>query len=67
MVRKQTKLFLLTIAIPAVLGLAACAPAPLAPLASELAHAWPLPLTGLHRLAFEAGAVTLTLGFGDAH
>ncbi len=46
--------------------LAACAPAPLAALASELAHAWPLPLTGLHRLAFEAGAVTLTLGFGDA-
>jgi tRNA 5-methylaminomethyl-2-thiouridine biosynthesis bifunctional protein len=46
--------------------LAHCAPAPLAALASELARAWPLPLTGLHRLAFEAGAVTLTLGFGDA-
>jgi tRNA 5-methylaminomethyl-2-thiouridine biosynthesis bifunctional protein len=46
--------------------LARCAPEPLAALASELGRAWPLPLTGLHRLAFEAGAVTLTLGFGDA-
>src|SRR5260370_33877366 len=46
--------------------LAACAPAPLAPLASELAHAWPLPLTGLHRLPFEARALTLTPGFGGA-
>jgi tRNA 5-methylaminomethyl-2-thiouridine biosynthesis bifunctional protein len=46
--------------------LARCAPPPLADLAQELARAWPLPLTGLHRLAFEAGAVTLTLAFGDA-
>jgi tRNA 5-methylaminomethyl-2-thiouridine biosynthesis bifunctional protein len=46
--------------------LARCAPQPLAALASELARAWPLPLAGLHRLEFEAGAITLTLGFGDA-
>src|SRR5262245_59686447 len=37
----------------------------LAPLASELRAAWPLPLPGLHRLHFESGRVTLTLAFGD--
>jgi tRNA 5-methylaminomethyl-2-thiouridine biosynthesis bifunctional protein len=46
--------------------LARCAPQPLAALASELTRAWPLPLAGLHRLVFEAGAITLSLGFGDA-
>ena len=43
-----------------------CAPPPLRALAAQLAGAWPPPLTGLHRLAFEGGAVTLTLGLGDA-
>jgi tRNA 5-methylaminomethyl-2-thiouridine biosynthesis bifunctional protein len=43
-----------------------CAPMSLRPLADELARTWPPPLTGLHRLVFEAGAVTLTLGFADA-
>jgi len=46
--------------------LARCAPAPLSALAGELARIWPQALTGLHRLSFEAGAVTLTLGLGDA-
>ncbi len=35
-------------------------------LARELADAWPLPLSGLHRLEFEGGRVTLTIAFGDA-
>ncbi|HEX4585596.1 MAG TPA: bifunctional tRNA (5-methylaminomethyl-2-thiouridine)(34)-methyltransferase MnmD/FAD-dependent 5-carboxymethylaminomethyl-2-thiouridine(34) oxidoreductase MnmC [Burkholderiaceae bacterium] len=43
-----------------------CCPPPVAALAAQLARAWPLPLSGLHRLVFEAGAVTLTLGLGDA-
>ncbi|MCH1988992.1 tRNA (5-methylaminomethyl-2-thiouridine)(34)-methyltransferase MnmD [Achromobacter xylosoxidans] len=38
----------------------------LAPLAAQLAAQWPPLLPGLHRLEFEGGAVTLTLGFGDA-
>jgi len=42
------------------------APAGLQPLARELAAIWPLPLPGLHRLAFDGGAVTLTLALGDA-
>jgi len=42
------------------------APPPLAALAAELADAWPPPLTGLHRLSLEGGAVTLTLALGDA-
>src|SRR4029077_790111 len=46
--------------------LARCAPQPLAALASELARAWPLALGVLHRLEFETGAITLTLGLGDA-
>lgn len=46
--------------------LARCAPLSLAALAAELVRALPPPLTGLHRLLFDAGAVTLTLGFGDA-
>jgi tRNA 5-methylaminomethyl-2-thiouridine biosynthesis bifunctional protein len=46
--------------------LARCAPQALSTLASQLTRAWPLPLAGLHRLVFEAGAITLTLGFGDA-
>ncbi len=47
--------------------LVAHVPAPLAPLARQLAAAWPLPLPGLHRLEFEDGAVVLTLALGDAH
>lgn len=46
--------------------LARYAPAPLADLAQRLAAQWPALLPGLHRLEFENGAVTLTLGFGDA-
>lgn len=42
------------------------APAQLADLARRLAAQWPDLLPGLHRLEFENGAVTLTLGFGDA-
>ena len=47
----------------------------LATLGDDLAHSadlpallagWPLALPGLHRLRFAAGAVTLTLAFGDA-
>lgn len=38
----------------------------LAPLAAELQQQWPLCVPGLHRLSFDAGRVTLTLGFGDA-
>jgi tRNA 5-methylaminomethyl-2-thiouridine biosynthesis bifunctional protein len=45
--------------------LAAAAPGPLRPLADELARAWPLPLPGLHGVDFDAGAVRLTLAFGD--
>ncbi|MGS1007424.1 tRNA (5-methylaminomethyl-2-thiouridine)(34)-methyltransferase MnmD [Achromobacter anxifer] len=41
-------------------------PEPLADLGRQLAAAWPALLPGLHRLEFEGGAVTLTLGFGDA-
>lgn len=37
----------------------------LAALGAQLRHAWPDPLPGIHRLAFEGGAVTLTLAFGD--
>jgi tRNA 5-methylaminomethyl-2-thiouridine biosynthesis bifunctional protein len=46
--------------------LTAHAPESLAPLAQQLAVAWPLPLPGLHRLEFEGGAVVLTLALGDA-
>jgi tRNA 5-methylaminomethyl-2-thiouridine biosynthesis bifunctional protein len=35
-------------------------------LAQQLIAAWPLNLPGLHRLEFEGGAVTLTLGVGSA-
>lgn len=42
------------------------APEPLAALATRLSAQWPALLPGLHRLEFENGAVTLTLGFGDA-
>ena len=42
------------------------APAELQPLASRLARQWPLPLPGLHRLAFEGERVVLTLALGDA-
>jgi tRNA 5-methylaminomethyl-2-thiouridine biosynthesis bifunctional protein len=42
------------------------APPPLAALAHLLAAQWPLPLSGVHRLVFEDGAVTLTLALGDA-
>lgn len=37
-----------------------------APLGRELAEAWPLPVAGFHRLAFEGGQVMLTLLLGDA-
>lgn len=46
--------------------LARHAPEPVAALAAQLAAQWPTLLPGLHRLEFEGGAVTLTLGFGDA-
>ncbi|MEN4921683.1 tRNA (5-methylaminomethyl-2-thiouridine)(34)-methyltransferase MnmD, partial [Achromobacter spanius] len=42
------------------------APEPLAELGRSLAAQWPELLPGLHRLEFENGAVSLTLGFGDA-
>ncbi|MBC9906164.1 FAD-dependent 5-carboxymethylaminomethyl-2-thiouridine(34) oxidoreductase MnmC [Achromobacter xylosoxidans] len=42
------------------------APEPLAALGRQLAAGWPVLLPGLHRLEFEGGAVTLTLGLGDA-
>ena len=35
-------------------------------LASALLHAWPPPLRGLHRMAFDGGRVMLTLALGDA-
>lgn len=37
-----------------------------AALAAQLARQWPALLPGLHRLEFEGGALTLTLGFGLA-
>lgn len=37
-----------------------------APLAAQLQSVWPLPLSGLHRLEFEDGRVTLTVAFADA-
>jgi len=42
------------------------APAELAPLATELAAQWPLPVRGLHRLTFDGGRVHLLLALGDA-
>jgi len=45
---------------------AGAVPAGLRPLAAQLVAAWPPLLPGLHRLEFEEGAVTLTLGFGRA-
>jgi tRNA 5-methylaminomethyl-2-thiouridine biosynthesis bifunctional protein len=42
------------------------APPELASLAQAVAAALPLPLPGLHRLAFDAGAVELSLLYGDA-
>ncbi|KKO73097.1 tRNA (5-methylaminomethyl-2-thiouridine)(34)-methyltransferase MnmD [Kerstersia gyiorum] len=51
-------------------GLLAMWRASLAPelqdLAAQLHAQWPDPLPGLHRLEFEGGALTLTLGFGQA-
>ncbi len=38
----------------------------LAPLAAQLQAQWPDLVPGLHRLSFEHGRVTLTLGLGDA-
>ena len=38
----------------------------LASLAQELTHAWPLPVAGFHRLAFDRGRVMLTLLLGEA-
>jgi tRNA 5-methylaminomethyl-2-thiouridine biosynthesis bifunctional protein len=43
-----------------------CAPSSLSELAGELGRAWPPALTGLHQRTFDTGAVTLTLGLGDA-
>lgn len=42
------------------------APAPLAALAGELVRQWPPPVSGLHRLQFDGGSVTLTLALGLA-
>lgn len=42
------------------------APDELKPLAAQLGEQWPLPLPGLHRLAFEDDRVVLTLALGDA-
>ncbi len=39
-------------------------PEAIQPLANQLSQAWPLLLPGVHRLEFDAGAVTLTLYFG---
>jgi len=41
-------------------------PAEVAGLAAQLRRHWPTRLPGLHRLDFEEGALTLTLGFGLA-
>lgn len=38
----------------------------LAPLAETLRQSWPVPVPGVHRLAFDGGRVTLMLFFGDA-
>jgi tRNA 5-methylaminomethyl-2-thiouridine biosynthesis bifunctional protein len=40
--------------------------ATVAPLAEQLAQAWPMLTPGLHRLEFDDARVTLTLAFGDA-
>lgn len=45
---------------------AAVADASIAPLARQLADAWPMLVPGTHRLEFEEGRVILTLVFGDA-
>jgi tRNA 5-methylaminomethyl-2-thiouridine biosynthesis bifunctional protein len=45
---------------------AAVADASIAPLARQLADAWPTLVPGAHRLEFEEGRVVLTLVFGDA-
>ena len=53
---------------PALLARAALADpamAPLAPLADELARAWPRRVRGVHRRAFDGGRVRLTLLLGD--
>lgn len=42
------------------------ADATIAPLAAELAVAWPPLIGGVHRLSFDSGRVTLTIAFGDA-
>jgi tRNA 5-methylaminomethyl-2-thiouridine biosynthesis bifunctional protein len=42
------------------------ADAAMAPLAQQLADAWPPLTSGMHRLEFEGGRVTLTLAFGEA-
>jgi tRNA 5-methylaminomethyl-2-thiouridine biosynthesis bifunctional protein len=47
-------------------ALAEAAPAELKAPARDLAARWPLPLPGLHRIEFDAGAVVLTLALGDA-
>ena len=41
-------------------------PAEFRDLSQQLIDQWPTPLPGLHRLEFEGGALTLTLGFGLA-
>ncbi|SAL42817.1 5-methylaminomethyl-2-thiouridine methyltransferase [Caballeronia peredens] len=38
----------------------------ISPLADALASAWPPLVAGVHRIEFDAGALTLTLAFGDA-
>ncbi len=47
-------------------ALAGLPPDSLHALRARLAARWPLPLVGVHRVAFEAGRVVLTLGLGDA-
>ncbi|WP_109476724.1 bifunctional tRNA (5-methylaminomethyl-2-thiouridine)(34)-methyltransferase MnmD/FAD-dependent 5-carboxymethylaminomethyl-2-thiouridine(34) oxidoreductase MnmC [Paraburkholderia sp. C35] len=49
-----------------VASASAVADTSIAPLAQQLADAWPTLVPGTHRLEFEAGRVTLTLVFGDA-
>ena len=50
----------------AAADLVRAAPEALQPLAAQLAAQWPPPLAGLHRMAFEDGALVLTLALGDA-
>lgn len=48
------------------LGLALTPFTEVAPLARQLVDAWPLPVSGFHRIEFDGGRVTLTLLLGEA-